>query len=162
MSVILPVYNQAPYIAETIESVLGQSFKNFEFIIWDDGSTDQSAEIIKCYAKNDNRIRAYFEKNSGKSIATNKIVEFAEANLCAFLDADDVMLPDRLQYQIKFHQDNPGIHASSGHCYYINEKGNYELNQAGRNIRVYNRLDIHLMFDDFFSKLAIFNGKQSS
>lgn len=124
LSVILPVYNQEPYLAETIESVLAQSFKNFEFIIWDDGSTDQSAAIIKNYAKSDSRIRAYFEKNSGKSNATNKIVQCAQANLCVFLDADDVMLPDRLQHQIKFHQDNPGIHASSGHCYYINEKGN--------------------------------------
>ena len=62
VSVILPVYNQQNFIAETIESVLSQTFRDFEFLILDDGSTDRSAEIIKSYAEKDNRIKAYFEK----------------------------------------------------------------------------------------------------
>ncbi|MDO9372920.1 MAG: glycosyltransferase [Bacteroidota bacterium] len=124
VSVILPVYNQENFIAETIESVLSQTFRDFEFLILDDGSTDKSAEIIRSYAAKDNRVKAFFEKNQGKSNATNQIVESAQGEFCAFLDADDVMLPGRLAAQVEFHNANPGIHASSAHCYYINEKGN--------------------------------------
>ena len=124
VSVILPVYNQESYIAETIESILAQTYTDFELLIQDDGSTDRSAQIIRQYAEKDSRIKAYFERNVGKSMATNSIVSRAQGELCAFLDADDIMLPDRLEKQVALHQGNPKIDASSTHCYYINEKGN--------------------------------------
>lgn len=124
VSVILPVYNQENYIAETIESVLAQTFQNFEFLILDDGSTDGSTKIIQEYASKNSRIKFYLEKNAGKSQATNYIVAQAKGLLCAFLDADDVMLPNRLETQVAFHQKNPLIDASSAHSYYINENGN--------------------------------------
>src|SRR5688500_11882112 len=124
VSVILPVYNQESYIAETIESILAQTYKDIELLIQDDGSTDKSAQIIQQYAEKDRRIKAHFERNAGKSIATNNIVSRAAGDLCAFLDADDLMMPDRLEKQVAFHQNNPEVDASSTHCYYINEKGN--------------------------------------
>ena len=124
VSVILPVYNQQNYIAETIESVLAQTYSDFEFIILDDGSTDGSAQIIRNYAVKDNRIKAFFETNAGKSAATNYIVRKAKGEMCAFLDADDVMMPERLHTQVAFHRSNPVIAASSFHCFYINENGN--------------------------------------
>lgn len=123
ISVVLPVYNQGKYIAETIESVLAQTYTDFEFLILDDGSTDNSAAIIREYAAKDSRIKAYYEPNSGKSAATNNLVGKAFGTWCAFLDADDVMLAERLATQIEFHQANPSINASSSHCYYINQKG---------------------------------------
>ncbi|MBC7888339.1 MAG: glycosyltransferase [Ferruginibacter sp.] len=123
-SVILPVYNQEKYLEETIESILHQSFQDFELIILDDGSTDHSAQIIRQYAKKDSRIRAYFQDNEGKSLATNTLVNKAGGEWCFFLDADDVMLPERLERQVAFHRANPLVNASSSHCYYINEKGN--------------------------------------
>src|SRR5690349_14680316 len=122
ISVILPVYNQEKYISGTIESVLSQTFSDFEFLIVDDGSTDSSAQIIKDYAEKDSRIVPYFEENSGKCKATNFLVEKATAKWCAFLDADDQMLPDRLARQIEFHNQNPLLQASSGHSFYINDK----------------------------------------
>jgi glycosyltransferase involved in cell wall biosynthesis len=122
ISVILPVYNQQKYIAGTIESVLCQTFSDFEFLIVDDGSTDGSAQIIKDYAAKDRRIIPYFERNSGKCKATNFLVAKAKGKWCAFLDADDQMLPDRLARQIEFHNQNPLLQGSSGHSYYINEK----------------------------------------
>jgi glycosyltransferase involved in cell wall biosynthesis len=124
VSVILPVYNQEKYIAETIESVLAQTFTDFEFLIVDDGSTDASAKIIQRYAEKDKRIKAFYESNAGKSAATNKLVGKATGEWCAFLDADDIMLPQRLFSQISFHKQNPAVHASSSHCYYINQDGN--------------------------------------
>src|SRR3712207_5201276 len=96
VSVILPVYNQEKYVAETIESVLAQTFREFEFIILDDGSTDNSALIIRQYAAQDSRIIPLFQSNSGRCVATNNAVSAARGPWCALLDADDVMLPDRL------------------------------------------------------------------
>ena len=124
ISIILPVFNQEKYLHETIKSILGQTFCDFELIIADDGSTDDSANIIREFALNDNRIKAYFEPNAGKSKATAFLVNKAVSKWCAFLDADDVMLPNRLEVQLAFHIANPLIHASSSHCYYINEEGN--------------------------------------
>ncbi|GAB3163110.1 glycosyltransferase family 2 protein [Telluribacter humicola] len=123
VSVILPVYNQERYIAETIESVLAQTYQNFELLILDDGSTDKSAQVIREYAQTNDRITAYYEDNSGRCTATNKLVDRAKGEWCALLDADDVMLPNRLEQQVNFHLENKDIDASSCHCYYINKDG---------------------------------------
>lgn len=123
ISVIMPVFNQEQYVAETIESVLHQSFTDFEFLILDDGSSDKSSEIISQYAATDNRIVAFFHANSGKCQATGFLVGIAKGKYCAFLDADDLMLPSRLEKQVKFHLSNPEVDATSGHCQYINEAG---------------------------------------
>ena len=124
VSVILPVYNQEKYLEETIDSILSQTYRNFELIIVDDGSSDNSAAIIRMFQAKDSRVLAYFESNSGKSLSTNFLVSKAKGELCAFLDADDVMLAERLSRQVDFHQSNLHIDASSCHCYYINENGN--------------------------------------
>jgi glycosyltransferase involved in cell wall biosynthesis len=123
VSVIMPVYNQELFVAETIESVLGQTFSNFEFLILDDGSSDGSASIIRHYATLDKRIVSWFEKNTGKCIATNTLASRAKGKYLAFLDADDLMLPERLEKQLLFHENNAAIEGSSCHCYYINAKG---------------------------------------
>lgn len=108
---------------ETILSILNQTFYQFELLILDDGSSDNSADIIREFAVTDKRIKAYYNANAGKSIATNYLVNEATTNWCAFIDADDVMMPERLQKQFAFHQQIPGISASSCNCYYINEEG---------------------------------------
>jgi glycosyltransferase involved in cell wall biosynthesis len=122
ISVVMPVYNQEKFVAETIESVLAQDFKDFEFLIVDDGSTDGSAAIIRRYAALDSRIQATFAANSGKAAATNGLVERARGEWCAFLDADDLMLPERLTEQLAFHQTTAGLDGSSCHCQYINAR----------------------------------------
>lgn len=123
VSVVMPVYNQEKYLAETIESVLNQTFKDFEFLILDDGSSDRSAEIIKTYAVKDDRIVPFFYSNSGKCSSTSSLVAKAKGKYCAFLDADDQMLPQRLEKQVAFHLQNPQIDATSCHCHYINDAG---------------------------------------
>lgn len=123
ISVILPVFNQEKFLIETIESVLCQTHGDFEFLILDDGSTDNSAEIIRYYSVRDKRIKSFFGPNAGKCSATNILVEKASGKFCAFLDADDVMLRERLEKQLALHRANPEIDASSCHCWYINEKG---------------------------------------
>jgi glycosyltransferase involved in cell wall biosynthesis len=125
ISVILPVYNQEKYVAETIESVLSQTFADFELLLHDDGSTDGSAAIIHAYAARDPRIRASFAPNAGRCEATNRLVALARGQWCALLDADDVMLPERLEKQLAFHRLHPEVDATSCHCYYINEHGQH-------------------------------------
>jgi glycosyltransferase involved in cell wall biosynthesis len=123
VSVLLPVYNQENFLVETIESVLAQTYTDFEFLIVDDGSTDGSADIILKYERIDNRIKAFYRNNTGKCRATNFLLEKAAGEWTALMDADDVMLQERLERQLKFHLENPGIESSSCHCYFIDEKG---------------------------------------
>ncbi|SNC77531.1 Glycosyl transferase family 2 [Hymenobacter gelipurpurascens] len=123
ISIILPVYNQERCLAETLDSVLGQQYQNFELLLHDDGSTDNSAAIIRRYAAQDPRIRATFAANAGRPTSTNLLVSQAQGKWCVFLDADDVMLPERLARQLAYHLEHPEVDASSCHCYYINEQG---------------------------------------
>ncbi|SNC77740.1 Glycosyl transferase family 2, partial [Hymenobacter gelipurpurascens] len=123
LSIILPVYNQERYLAETLDSVLGQQYQDFELLLHDDGSTDNSAAIIREFAYRDARVRASFSPNAGKCLSTNRLVEQARGEWCVFLDADDVMLPERLARQLAYHLEHPEVDASSCHCYYINEQG---------------------------------------
>jgi glycosyltransferase involved in cell wall biosynthesis len=123
VSVVMPVYNQEKFLAETIESVLAQTYHNFELIILDDGSTDKTADIIKAFAVKDNRIIPFFRANSGRANATNFAVSKANGKLCALIDADDLMMPNRLEIQITFHLANPEVAGTSCHAFFINDKG---------------------------------------
>jgi len=106
ISVLMPVYNADRFLADAINSILNQTFRDFEFLIIDDCSTDNSVEIIKSY--NDSRIRFYQnETNLGISPTLNKGIELAATELIARMDSDDVSYPDRLQKQYDFILANP-------------------------------------------------------
>lgn len=108
ISVITPCYNAGPTIRETIDSVLQQTFKDWELLIIDDCSTDNSAEIIREYSSRDSRIK-YFkteEKSGSPSTPRNIGIDNASGEYIAFLDADDVWLPDKLAKQIEFMTGN--------------------------------------------------------
>lgn len=100
LSVIIPVYNSEKYIEETINSVLNQTYQNFEIIIVDDCSTDDSCKIIENL--NDERIRLIkLDKNSGVAVARNIAIENANGQYIAFLDSDDIWIRNKLQLQIE-------------------------------------------------------------
>ncbi len=107
VSIIVPVYNSEEFIAETIESVIKQTYQNWELIIVDDKSTDNSIRIAKCYAKKDTRIKVFeLEVNSGRpAIARNYGLKQSCGEYIAFLDSDDVWLPSKLDKQICHFQD---------------------------------------------------------
>ncbi len=108
VSVLMTNYNGWMYIAEAIESILWQTFTDFELIIVDDGSSDESWEIIQKYAENDGRIRCYKnEKNSGISVTRNRLIDLAQWEYFAWLDSDDRAKPERLKKQVKFLEKNP-------------------------------------------------------
>lgn len=98
ISVIMPVYNTEKYLREAIESILSQSFRDFEFLIIDDGSTDGSYEVCEKYAQQDARIQlSRNEKNMGISCTRNKLIELASSEYIAPQDSDDISLPHRLE-----------------------------------------------------------------
>jgi glycosyltransferase involved in cell wall biosynthesis len=105
ISVVMPVYNGQNYLNEAIESILKQTFKNFEFIIINDGSVDRSREIAESFS--DCRIRFLDQKNSGVAIALNNAIRISKAPFIARMDADDIALPNRLETQLSFLKNNP-------------------------------------------------------
>ncbi|WP_409291951.1 teichuronic acid biosynthesis protein TuaG [Peribacillus sp. SCS-37] len=103
ISIITPAYNAADYITETIESVMRQSYQNWEMIIVDDCSTDNTRDIINRFALEDSRIRPVFlEVNSGAAAARNAALKMAGGRYVAFLDSDDLWKPEKLDKQLTF------------------------------------------------------------
>ena len=107
VSVIMPVYNTKDFVWEAIESILNQTFEEFEFIIVDDWSTDGSYEICEKYAKKDKRIRLYKnEKNSWVAYTKNRLIELSTTDYLASQDSDDVSTQNRLKLQYKFLEEH--------------------------------------------------------
>jgi len=110
ISVIMSVYNSEQYLQESIDSILDQTFNDFEFIITDDCSTDGSFEIIKSYAMLDKRIK-YFRnsENIGLTKSLNLMLDIAKGKYIARMDSDDISMPDRFSKQFDFMENNPEI-----------------------------------------------------
>lgn len=102
VSIITPCYNGAKYIKETMDSVISQTYTDWEMLIIDDGSTDESANIVKKYSENDKRIKLIQQKNAGSAAARNNGIKKAEGQYIALLDADDIWHKDFLEKQIEF------------------------------------------------------------
>lgn len=100
ISVIIPVYNAENFISETITSVINQSHTNWELILIDDGSTDQSADIIKSFLQKDARVSYYYQENSGVSAARNNGISKSQGTYISFLDADDCWKKDNLKIRL--------------------------------------------------------------
>ncbi len=122
ISVIMPVYNTEEYVWEAIESILNQTFSDFEFIIIDDGSSDTSWEIIQKYAKKDKRIKALQnEWNKGISYTRNKLISLTTTNYIASQDSDDISTPQRLELCYNFLENNKEYAVIGGNNIIINE-----------------------------------------
>jgi len=121
ISVCMPCYNAGKYIEECIESVLNQSFPDFEFVIVDDGSTDHTADIVRNYS--DSRIRLV-EKEHDYIQSLNTSILLAEGKYIARMDSDDVMMPDRLLIQYNYLENHPHIDLiGGGFEYFGNRQG---------------------------------------
>jgi len=125
VSVIMPVYNSAKYLEEAMESVLEQTFRDFEFIIVDDGSTDGSSDILQRYAKLDSRIRILSQENKGISASRNRAMENAAGKYIALMDSDDISLPDRLARQMAFMEAHPEVGVCGVRCSFFGDKGEF-------------------------------------
>lgn len=106
VSVIIPTYNREALVCQAIQSVLNQSYQNFEIIVVDDGSSDNTAKVVQKYAPG---ARYVHQENAGASVARNRGIQEAKGEWVAFLDSDDEWLPDKLKLQIDLLQRNPDL-----------------------------------------------------
>ena len=121
VTVLMPVYNGQKYLRKAIDSILNQTFTDFEFLIINDGSTDNTEKIIKSYS--DPRIRLINnKKNLGLVTSLNNGIDLAKGKYIARMDCDDISLPNRLKYQLKFMDNNPKIKISGTWAKTIGDK----------------------------------------
>jgi len=125
VSVIMPAYNSEKYIGTAIESILNQTYKDFEFIIVNDCSTDNTLQTIQSYSKKDRRIKVIDSKvNLKVGKAGNKALQEAKGDYIVRLDSDDWSYPERIEKQVKYMDEHPDIVLSSGNMEICDEKLN--------------------------------------
>lgn len=125
VSIITPTYNSRQYIIEMIKSILNQEYENWELIITDDHSTDNTWDILSYYNEKDKRIKIFrLEKNSGPGVARNNSIEHSKGRFIAFCDSDDYWYPEKLSIQIPFMINN-NILVSHTWRNMIDVNGNY-------------------------------------
>lgn len=134
VTVLMPVYNGERYLRDAVQSILGQSYADFEFLIVDDGSSDGSVEIIRSYA--DPRIRLiHNEQNLGLVASLNRGLELARGEFVARMDADDVSRPERLARQVQFLDANPKVGVCGSWVQFFPEKYVWKLPGTSEEIR---------------------------
>ncbi len=123
VSVVMPVYNAAPYLTTAINSIQQQIVTNWELIIVDDGSTDDSVKIAQEFEAQDGRIKLFQQPHSGVSTTANFALSKARAPYIARMDADDIAFPNRLDRQLTYLQQHPETVAVGAQCVLINGQG---------------------------------------
>jgi glycosyltransferase involved in cell wall biosynthesis len=125
VSIVMTVYNAQEFLAEAIQSILDQTYTNYEFIIVDDCSTDKSLQIAQEFQHKDTRIQIHeHEQNMGISIARNTGLKLAHGKYIAWMDADDVSMPDRIEKELTFLENNPNVGVVSSYVNLIDRQGN--------------------------------------
>ena len=120
VSVIIPTYNRASLISRAVDSVLAQTFKDYEVIIIDDGSKDNTKEVLESYT---GRVKYIYQNNGGISVARNRGIEESNGKYIAFLDSDDYWAPEKLEMQAKILDENPKVGIVYVRMPIVNEKG---------------------------------------
>ncbi|OCR01117.1 glycosyl transferase [Oscillatoriales cyanobacterium USR001] len=122
VSVVIPSYNCASYIVQAVESVISQTYADWEVIVVDDGSKDETSQVLQPYKS---RIRYEYQQNQGVSIARNHGIQLARGEFVAFLDADDFFLPDKLAAQIAMFKSQPSLGIVHSGWRKVNSKGEF-------------------------------------
>ena len=130
VSIVTPTFNRADYLRVAIDSVLAQTYADFEHLIVDDGSTDDTAGVVDSY--DDERIRYFRQENQGQSVARNLGIENSRGEFICFLDSDNAWLPDKLRQQLEAFESHPEAGVIYGDTISIDAEGN-ELSR--RNMR---------------------------
>lgn len=123
VSVVMPVYNAARYVGEAIESILSQKFTNFELLVFDDGSSDDSLSLLRAYARHDSRLRIFTRAHEGMTRRLNESLVHARGQYIARMDADDVSLESRLAEQVHYLKEDPGCVAVGTDLVMISDDG---------------------------------------
>lgn len=120
ISVMMPAYNVEAYLSAALDSLMNQTYSNWEAIVVDDGSTDGTKAILEAYAAKDDRIRPFYSSHGGRGVARNTALQHCKGEFIAMLDADDVTTPDRFEKQLDFLQKNQDYDVVSGQCVSFN------------------------------------------
>jgi glycosyltransferase involved in cell wall biosynthesis len=119
ISILAPVFNKGAWISETIQSLIKQTLEDIEIVFLDDGSTDNTAEIIKYYQKQDRRIRLYrFKKNKGLGVAWNTITPLAKADIICVASGDDIIVPKRAELTYSYFRKHSNCDVFYGSFYF--------------------------------------------
>ena len=149
VSVIIPAFNAEKYIHETITSVLNQTFTNFEIIVVDDGSTDNTASIVESFGK---KVKLYKRLNQGVSSARNYAVSKSKNNWLAFIDADDLWTDDKLNIQISSLNGASWSHTNS---IYIGENQNGKISRSDLTPQYGGQVFEHLILNNFITTSTV-------
>jgi len=153
ITVLLTVFNGEQYLSEAIDSILCQTFNDFEFIIINDGSSDKSAEIAERYAQKDSRIILIHQKNEGLTKSLNKGLSLAKGEYIARMDADDISEPERLQVQAQFLDQNQDVGVVGIDGLVIDEEG-HEVGKVGHPV-LHNEITALLLLDNRFTHSSV-------
>ena len=148
VSVVMPTYNSERFLGDAIESIINQTFRDFEFIIVADKSSDRSDLILDDYAKKDNRIKVFMEKKKGLIASLNKGCQLAKGKYIARMDADDISRPHRLEMQLQYLEEHPEIGVLGTGIRYIDEAG--RLGKSVRNPRDPKLIKFYLHLENCF------------
>lgn len=142
VSIIIPTYNSANFIQEAIESCLSQTYRNIEIIIIDDGSIDETANLIKPYLSKHNNIYYYYQENQERSSARNKGLKIAKGEYIQFLDADDLIAPTKIQKQVDILEENKEYIAVYCNAIYFKNNILKQIYQPGKDYtgNIYSKL----------------------
>jgi len=168
VSIIIPAYNQALYLKETLDSVRAQTYKDYECIIVDDGSTDDTFAVASKYCS-DNRIKYYYQTNKGLACARNKGIILSKGKYLHFLDSDDLIYPNFLEEMIRSFKENFKVDILISAWIYIDEKGTKISRKIGpvrsrnyfEDLLLQNLFPIHaaVVNRKLFDKVGLFNEK---
>ena len=123
VSIVLPVHNSDRFLSDCLKSLKRQSYRKIEIVAMDDRSSDSSFKILKEFAKKDKRIRIYRNiKRYGIGVTLNRLIKKAKGNFIAFMDSNDIMLPQRIKKQLEFLLKNPEIVAVGTQCRFVSDK----------------------------------------
>ncbi|HTD47948.1 MAG TPA: glycosyltransferase [bacterium] len=154
VSVVMPVHNGAAYVREAIESILAQTFRDVEFIVIDDGSTDDTRAILAGYERADARLRVYSQERRGIAASRNRGCGLAKGKYMAVMDADDISLPRRLEAQVRFLDAHPAVGLCGARAAHIDRAGR-PLGRVTPNIYSPARLRWNLLFGNVFVQSSV-------
>lgn len=146
VSLVIPVYNGAPYIEETLESVMAQTYSNLEILIVDDGSTDYTSVICQKYTSKDKRVKYLYKENGGQSSARNLGVKLAEGDWIAFLDSDDLCSPFYIEYLVRVQSETGADLVITG----IEDSPNYRMEKLTCDKSTYSTLSVEATLTEMY------------
>lgn len=156
VAVFMPCYNCRKYVKEAIESILNQTYTQFRLVIVDDGSTDESVEVVQKLMQKDSRIQLFHNpENRGIVFTRNRGLELCDCDYLALMDADDISAPDRLEKEVAFLNDNPDITVVGGLYQLIDSEGRIIEQGERKAVQSDEEIRAHMIFHNVIANGSV-------